>query len=306
MPLGPLLEKIPDGDLMRDRFRTTWIDSEGGTHLAMLERPNATFAADEGFLQMLVEEAAILKHLDHPNVVRFFGNGESDGLPYLVVAWTEGRTLAEAQKAAAAARLEIPLGLACWIVASVARGLDHAQHVRVSGGAPLGVVHRDVAPVNVRLGWDGSVRLGGFAIARAALARRGTDPGILKGRFTRMAPEQVMAQPVDGKTDVFALGILLYELATGVLPFVGESDLATLERVRDASPRSPREHRPSLPSAVVFAIEQALKREPTARPSAANLAAMLDAWNDAQPEPGSPRALTRFLRQLFDPESLER
>lgn len=306
MPLGPLLDKIHDGEDLWDRFRTTWVDANGVTHLAMFQRASEMFAEDDAFVRLLVDEAAILHHLNHPNVIRLFETGTRDGHPYLVVEWTEGRSLDEVMKAAAAKAIEMPLGLACWIVASIARGLDHAWNVRVDGGAPLGVVHRDIAPSNIRLGWDGAVRLGSFGLARADIARTVTSPGILKGRFTRMSPEQVTARPVDGKTDVFGCGILLYELTTGVLPFRAATDLETLEQIRAAKPRSPREHRPSLPSAVVFAIEGALQREATARPSAAALAARLDAANDALPEPGGPRPLTRFLRQLFDPESLDR
>lgn len=305
MPRGPLLERF-SVDAMWEYFRTTWIDEKGYEHLAVLQRPIATLQAPE-LVRMLVDEARILRCLVHPNVVRLFDTGEEDGIPWQLLEWTEGKTLAAVMRASVDKRIELPLELAAWIVAGVLRGLDHAQYAPGPSGPPLGVVHRDVRPDNVRLGWDGSVRLGGFSVAHAVLEQRQETPaGIIKGRFPWMSPEQVIGAALDGKSDVFACGVLLYELATGIRPFRGNTDFEILQNIRECRPQSARELKPSLPIAFESTLSRALQRQPAARIGAAALASLLEEWSDAQPEPGGPRALTRYLRSLFDPESLER
>ena len=195
----------------------------------------------------------------------------------------------------------MPVPLVAHVAAQVADALDYAHRERDARGRPLLLVHRDVSPANVLLGFDGSVRLIDFGIAQAAISTRGPD-AVLRGKFGYMSPEQVRGLPVDRRADVFALGAVLHEMLAGERLFTGPSELAVLEKVRSAEARPPSERNAAVPPALDAVVLRALAREPDARWSwAGDLRDALRPFEAGPPAGGRP-ALARFLAARFEAE----
>jgi len=174
----------------------------------------------------------------------------------------------------------LPVALSTFVIAQAARALDHAHRALGQDGAPLQVVHRDLSPANVLLGYQGQVAVIDFGIAQAAF-RAHREDAVLRGKFGYLSPEQVRGQPVDRRADVFSLGAVAHELLTGQRLFHGPSDLAVLERVRAAQVRPPSERNPAVPPALDAVVLRALSREPADRfPWAADLADALGPFAD--------------------------
>src|SRR5262245_16856478 len=179
--------------------------SRGFTKLVALKTMLPALAADPRFEKMFLAEASLCSRLHHGNVCEVVDLGESGGQLYLVMEWVHGDTLA----AMMAAARPLPMGVAGRIAIDVARGLHAAHVLKDAGGAPLGIVHRDVSPQNILVGVDGSSKIADFGVAK----REGgpaTQAGFVKGKVRYMAPEQVYCENADPRTDVFALGVVLY------------------------------------------------------------------------------------------------
>ncbi len=219
-------------------------------------------SADPRFEQMFLTEASLASAVRHPNVCEVIELGESDGLLYLVMEWVDGETLAAL---AAGADAPAPPGVVARIGVDVARGLHAAHEALGPDGARLGIVHRDVSPQNVLVGLDGIARIADFGIAK----RDGggtTDAGFTKGKVRYMAPEQVYCESVDPRTDVFALGVVLYEASTGRHPFAGPTDMATLARIADPVEATPPSGIvPGYPGELEAVVMRAVSKEPSAR-----------------------------------------
>jgi serine/threonine protein kinase len=181
----------------------------------------------------------------------------------------------------------------------VCEALDYAHEKRDAQGAPLGIVHRDVSPQNVLVGFDGAVKLIDFGIAKAETKLSKTQSGVLKGKFSYMSPEQVKGLAVDRRSDVFAAGVLLWELLCGRKLFAGDSDLAVLEKVRSAEVAPPRTLRPDLPEPLERIVLKALAADPAARHQRA-----IDLHDDLVPFAAGfgPRQLAAWLRAEFAPD----
>jgi hypothetical protein len=159
----------------------------------------------------------------------------------------------------------MPVPQACAIVARACEALDHAHRKCDAAGKPLGIVHRDVSPQNVLVSFEGDVKLIDFGIAKAETRLQRTQSGILKGKFSYMSPEQVQGQPIDRRSDVFAVGVLLWELLCGRKLFTGETDLALLDNVRRAEVPPPRSIVPDIPEALETVVLKALTLDRAAR-----------------------------------------
>jgi eukaryotic-like serine/threonine-protein kinase len=202
--------------------------TRGFSKLVAIKTMLPTISSDPRFERMFLSEAEIASRIRHPNVCEILDLGEDEGTLYLVMEWIEGESLA----AIASSQPRIPYGVAATIGAQAARGLAAAHDLQGDDGRPYGVVHRDVSPHNVLVRKDGLVKIVDFGVARAAeRTDHVTESGFIKGKVGYLAPEQAEGRELDGRADVFALGVLLYELTTGTHPFRGATDVATLLRI---------------------------------------------------------------------------
>lgn len=260
-----------------------------------------TLAEDPAFVTMFLDEARIGALLDHPGIVPVHDLGREGSGYFMAMDYLPGQDLR-----ALLARLRhdgsrLPPALSAHLVAEAARALDHAHRATGRDGQPLRVVHRDLSPANVQLGYDGRVAVLDFGIAQAAF-RAHREDAVLRGKFGYLSPEQVCGQPVDRRADVFSLGAVLHELLTGQRLFHGPSDLAVLERVRRAEVRPPSERNPAVPPALDEVVLRALSRQPEGRqPWASDLAAELQPLADPQGRGSLARELAaRFPVELAE------
>ena len=221
---------------------------------------------DPQFEQMFLDEAQIASRIRHPNVVEILDLGEEHEVLYLVMEWVDGEPLANVRRSAAK-HGGIPRPIAVRLVADASAGLHAAHELKDEAGQPVGLVHRDMSPQNVLITFDGVVKIVDFGVAKAAgRSSQQTSAGQVKGKPPYMSPEQALGDHVDRRTDVFALGIILYQLTTGKHPFRGESDLVTLQNIVSDKPVvPPRAYDKQFPKMLNAAIMKALDRDPAKR-----------------------------------------
>jgi hypothetical protein len=245
----------------------------GFTKLVVIKRLRVDlFMSPDGphYRQLLLDEANLAARLHHPNIVQTHEVHDDVGAPYLVMEYLDGQPLTLVVTAALRAGQRVPVRLALHVVAEVLAGLDHAHALYDYDGAPLAVVHRDVSPHNVFWTYAGDVKLMDFGVARSALGASLTVAGTVKGKLGYMAPEQARGEPLDHRADLFAAGIVLWELLAGRRFLRAESDAGAMHKLLYEPLPSLAEVRPSLDPLVVAVVERALERDPVRRyPSAA-------------------------------------
>ena len=209
---------------------------------------------------MFLDEARTVARIRHPNVAEVLDLGEEQGILFLVMEWVDGEPLTVIAREARAIG-GVPLPIALKIAKQACAGLHAAHELLDDTGRHVGLVHRDVSPQNVLVGHDGQVKVIDFGVAKAASNQLRTNVGQMKGKVAYMAPEQALGDPVDRRTDVFALGVVLYQLLTGKHPFRGDNEFATLGRIRNKEPiEPPKRILPSLPDEVNEIIVKALSK----------------------------------------------
>ena len=258
-----LLDRIAEGG-MAEVWRARSRGVAGFEKTVVIKRVLPSLMANSGFAEMLVREAKIAALLGHPNIIQIFDLGEERGAYFIAMEYVYGKDLGAVMSlgtsSAAKGGLSLPLKL--WIVAEVAKALDYAHRRRDSEGRPLNIVHRDVSPQNVLLGFEGAVKVADFGIARADQQElgKGEDPKVLRGKYAYMSPEQARGEPLDRRSDLFSLGIVLWELLTSRRLFRGASSGETLELVRNADvPPLPEEL--GLPFTLDAILRRALARD---------------------------------------------
>ncbi len=260
-----------------------------------------TLADDEELVRMFLDEARLVVQLEHPGIVPVHELGRQDAGYYIAMDYVAGRDLRALVDRTRARGGRLSVALAAHVAWRVADALDHAHRRRDGEGGELRVVHRDVSPANVLLGFDGNVRIIDFGIAQAAF-RSAPRRAVLRGKLGYMSPEMVRGLPVDRRSDVFALGVVLHEMLTGERLFTGPSELAVMERVRAAAVRPPSARNPAVSRALDAVVLRALAREPEGRFAwASELRDALLAFMHGVP-PDDPAPLARALAQAFPDE----
>ncbi len=265
-------------------------------------------AGQTEYVHMFLDEAKILSRLSHPDIIETREFGVTEESRFIAMELLLGRSLMDAWDRCAQDEGRIPLDLAAWIAARVADALQHAHELADDAGAPLHVIHRDVNLTNVFLTYDGRVKLIDFGLAKARgrLARSGE--GIVKGKVPYLSPEQIAEQPIDHRTDIYALGATLWEMTTGRRLFKRETDLETLKAVRAQEIPDPRNFVEGLyPEAMWRIVDTALRRERNERyPSAREMGADLDTFLAKYGRKTSMgEVLTAWLEELFPGERAE-
>jgi serine/threonine protein kinase len=217
---------------------------------------------DDRFVRMFLDEARLSLNFNHANVVTVFDLGKSDETYFIVMEYVEGTTLKQVLEYLQERGLRVPLPLVLWILIETLKGLEYAHNLSdPETEEPLHVVHRDISPPNLLISWNGEVKLTDFGLAKATSQLESTDAGVVKGKFSYLSPEAAHGQPVDGRTDVFAVGILAYEMLTMRRLFLGETDYQTVESVRAANVPSIRAQNPEVSEQLEKIIRKSLARD---------------------------------------------
>ncbi len=233
-------------------------------------------ARDRDFLDMFIDEARLAARLEHPGIVQVFDFGEDLGALYIAMELVDGTSANRLMRGIVARGESVPLGAALFIASESARALAYAHHASDEYGQSLGIVHRDVSPANLLLTRRGHVKLTDFGIARCLLSRSRTEDGQVRGKLGYMSPEQVSAEELTGKSDVFALAVVLAELLIGEPLFGSGADIDVLLRIRNVDLSGLYGSRRQLPSDVRQLLTWALERHPEQRPDAAAFADAID------------------------------
>ena len=246
----------------------------------VIKRILPELASDRQFLRMFVQEAKLSALLDHPNIVQVHDFGVVDGVYFLAMEYIEGVTLLELRKHLRRCGRPFPEEVAAFIAHQVCQGLAYA-HGLTGAGQPLGLVHRDISPSNIMISVHGAVKLLDFGIAKAvdAIEEGQTRTGSLKGKWSYMSPEQVMGGSIDRRSDLFSVGVVLWEILTGKRLFKDKTAYLTLANVARAEVPPLSSLRPDLSPLVAAICEQALARDPAERyPDAVALSDELEAF----------------------------
>jgi len=258
------------------------------------------FSLDQNFVGMLLDEARIAARLEHPNVCQVLDLGEERGQYFVVMEYLHGEHLADVASMATTHQGRLPLDLSAHIVAQAARGLHHAHEARGAGGAPLEVVHRDVSPRNTFITYHGAVKVTDFGVASAAGRITSTEYGRIKGKIAYMSPEQVQGELLDRRSDVFALGIMLFELTTGQRLYTADSEMKLMMRVSEASVPRPSSVVAGYPPELEEIVLRVLARQPSERYATAEaLADDLEAFVGTATGVEPSTRLSRTMNQLF-------
>jgi serine/threonine protein kinase/CRP-like cAMP-binding protein len=263
----------------------------------VIKRVLPRYSTSRQFVSMFIDEARITIGLDHENIVRLFDFGQVDGAYYMALEYVEGCDLVDVLRAQKARGEGIPPPVAAYVARHTLRGLNHAHALADHRGRPMGIVHRDVSPQNVFLGWNGVVKIGDFGIADARNKLTRTLHGTVKGKFSYMSPEQATGQLLDGRSDVWALGVVLWEMLVGGRLFAGDNPVDTMSRVMEAPIIRPSEMRSSVPPELDRIVLHSLTRKLDDRyPTAKQMADDLDAF--LATNPCSAEQLSSFLGSL--------
>jgi len=294
-----LLERIGVGG-MAEVWRAKTLGSEGFTKDLVIKRILPKFTNDEESVRMFIDEARLVAKLHHPNIVQIFDFDKEGDRYYLAMELIEGRDLRQAEKSSAKAGVWFPISLSIYLIAEALKGLHYA-HTRLDHGKPLEIVHRDVSPHNILISFSGDVKISDFGIAKVAERASAQSTGTVKGKLAYMSPEQITGQPLDGRTDIYSMGIVFWELLTRHRLFFGPDEHDVIRRVRDGIVPPPRQFNPEIPEEIEKIVMKMLVANRSQRYQSAGevvrALCSLPQYNyDAQ-------ALGEYMRALFPEET---
>ncbi len=297
-----LLERIASGG-MADVYRARLTGAAGVSKPVAIKRMRPEQAGRDGLVQLFIEEARVAAGLSHGNIVQVFDFGQVDGEYFLAMEYVHGQPLSRVLRRAREKGLHaLPQPLAVLVALELCKGLAYAHTWLDEDGRPLHIVHRDVSPQNVLLGYEGQVKLADFGIARSRLRAHAEARSTVQGKYVYFAPEQVRGRELDARADVFAAGTVLYEMLCGRLPFTGDREAVLRHIALGEFPR-PSTLSPDLSPALEHILLKAMATEREQRyPSAQAFAEALCLYLHTSTPGLSPRALEHFLGYLFEPE----
>ena len=218
------------------------------------------YAQNERFVTMLEDEARIAAAIRHPNVAEVLDFGSVDGQHFIAMEYIDGIDLATVLRGFRLRDTLLPLPAALYIARGVAEGLHAAHALRDNEGKPQEVIHRDVSPHNILISYEGAVKLIDFGVAKAANNSTKTRSGVIKGKLQYMSPEQAQAQALDGRADIFSLGMTLYKMLTGRLPFTGQNEYQVYDQILRKNPIPPRRLMAEIPERVDAIVLKSLRK----------------------------------------------
>jgi len=287
------------GGGMAEVFIAHTVGAEGFSRKVAIKRVLPGFSNNPQFAKMFVDEARISARLQHPNVVSVLDfDRDADGHLFLVMEFIEGKDLDALMSTGL-----LPFPVAIFVTSEILRGLGYAHDLPITAGQPggdgmRGIIHRDVSPHNVLLSWEGALKVSDFGIAKARSASEATASEFIKGKPAYMSPEQANGERLDGRSDLFAVGVMLWEMLCGRRLFVGEDTRTTLAAVLFGTIPRPRSLRPDVPKDLEKVVMKLLERDLPSRYRTAELAiADLLECNEA-PKSGREQ-LIRLMTERF-------
>lgn len=300
-----LLDRIAIGGTA-EVFHARFYGDDGDPQPVVIKRVLPQFARDERFRRLFLEEACVAVSVNHPNIVRVLDHGELEQTCYIALELVEGKDLGFLLARAGASDRLPSASLAAFIAAQVGEALQFIHEKTSSEGTPLKIIHRDVSPQNILVSYQGDVKLTDFGIAKSAIRQETTVDGTLRGKLDYMAPEQAALGQVDHRTDLFALGCVLYHMVLGIPPFRGENEILTLERIRLNSMAIPPAELPT-PEPMRQVLDRALRKDKEERYQQAHeMVHDLQAFMEQQRSPPTPDALGEWVSELDKVEVTER
>jgi serine/threonine protein kinase len=290
-----LLERVSVGG-MAEVFRARPFHSPNFGRFLAVKRILPNLAEDDEFVSMFVDEAKIAVQLNHRNVCQIYELGRLGGSYYIVMEYIPGKNLLQVLNRFQQDKRIMSVTQAAWLAARICDGLDYSHRKTGDDGRELRIIHRDVSPQNILVSYEGEVKVIDFGIARAATRNEQTQVGVLKGKFGYMSPEQASGEEVDRRSDIFAVGTLLWEMLTARRLFYGHTDFATLELVRAANVEPPSARNKRVPPEIDAIVMKALARDRDERYAwASEMAADLRTFLDAVKPPYTDRTLAQWM-----------
>ncbi|MBX2813295.1 MAG: serine/threonine protein kinase [Myxococcales bacterium] len=296
-----LIKRLGVGGMAEVFLATMGSASSSDQPLVVLKRILPTHNSDANFVRMFMEEGQLCLNLRHPNIVAVHESDQIDGKHYMSMEHVAGSDLLHTLVTCGQKQIGLPAYISLFIICEALKGLDYAHRLTDRDGQPYGIVHRDFSPSNILISLNGEVKLTDFGIAKAC-TRAKTNAGILKGKFGYMAPEQILGSEVDHRADVYAAGVVLFELLTGQRLYAGQDELSVLENIRNAvGPPSLRQYLHDVDTELEDIVHRALARNPRYRFQTANALhnTLFNYLYRAQVEVDST-ILSNFMHQLFD------
>ena len=263
---GPytLRELIARGG-MAEIYRATMPGVGGFEKTVAIKKILPHLAENDEFITMLIDEARIIVNISHANIAQVYDLGEIDDDYYIAMEYIHGIDLSTIAKELKEAGRTVPVEHALFIASGIAAGLHVAHNKCDDTGRPLHIVHRDVSPHNILLSYAGDVKIIDFGVAKARGKEAHTQMGVIKGKLLYMAPEQAMAKDLDGRADLFAMGLILYRMLTNHLPFEGDNEFQIYNHILSREIAPPRAFNPDIPEEVNQIVMMLLQRDPSKR-----------------------------------------
>jgi serine/threonine protein kinase len=297
-----VIERIAAGG-MAEVFRAESAGLEGFKKKVAIKRVLPHLAGKTEFIGMFLDEARLSAHLGHSNCVQVFDIGQGDNTYFIVMEMVDGADLKGVMSHSRERGLLFPVEEALLICVRICEGLAYAHELKDDKGHPLNIVHRDMSPPNVLITRYGEVKIADFGLAKANSQLENSQPGIIKGKFGYLSPEAAKGHTVDARTDIFAVGIILWEMLSGRRLFQGKSDLDTVKQVQRAEVPDIRLFNPAVPESVVQVLAKSLAGDPDKRYRSAR--ALGDDLNQVMFR--LPRAVSSFdIAQLVLPVTAAR
>jgi eukaryotic-like serine/threonine-protein kinase len=298
-------EKIDAGG-MAEIFRGYAFSLDGIQKQVAIKRIRPHLASNKVFIQMFIDEARLTMRLNHANITQVFDVGRAQGTYFLVMEFVDGANLRKISQAAAEKGYRIPVEIAILIILDVCKALAHAHEARDENGQHLDIVHRDVSPPNVLVSQEGEVKITDFGLAKAVTHLEATDPGVVKGKFSYLAPEATEGKPVDARSDMFSCGIILHELLTGRRLFMGKTDLETVDLVKKCDVAPPSALNPDVDNDLDEIVLRSLARDRKRRfQSARDMGDALARYLFSHNLKVTVFDVSQMMRMLFSDEELD-
>lgn len=297
-----LLDRLAVGG-MAEIFLARQGGLEGFEKTIVIKRIRPHLSKQASFIKMFLNEAKLAAQLNHPNIVQIYDLGKIADSYFIAMEYVYGRDMRRVLRKCDSTAIPFPMVYALKIASSVCEGLYYANQKTDQAGKPLQIVHRDVTPENIFVSFDGTVKILDFGIAKAANQIEQTQVGQIKGKLRYMSPEQCMGKHLDNRSDLFSLGVVLYEWLTGFKLFTGDSDVAILKTISEGKISAPSYFKADIPEAAEAIVMKALEKDRDKRyQSAWEMQYDLDKFLSQYEFSPSNIHLSNFLKQLFADE----